>query len=178
MNRTRIAKLALAGVFSALALVLLLLTATPVATVGTAALAALCGLPVVIEAGRRAGWLHFIAVAVLAWLLVPAAEGKVLYTAFFGWYTIVKAWLEQKALSPTAEWGIKFGLFLVALGGAGALWYFLLTPALPDWAAWWMLPVGVVAAAILFVVYDRCLTGLVGVYLTRLHPTLQKIFKL
>lgn len=178
MKQKRIAKLAMAGVFSALALVLLLLTATPVATVGTAALAALCGLPVVVESGRRAGWLHFIAVAVLAWLLVPAAEGKVLYTAFFGWYTIAKAWLEQKKLSRTVEWGIKFGLFLLAISGAGALWYFLLTPALPDRAAWWMLPVGVVAAAILLVVYDRCLTGLVGMYMSRLHPTLQKMFKL
>ena len=44
-------KLALAAVFTALALVFLLLTLAPVATVGTAALAALCGIPLV-----RIGW--------------------------------------------------------------------------------------------------------------------------
>ena len=43
MRKNRLRSLAVAGVFSALALVLLLLTATPVATVGTAALAAVCG---------------------------------------------------------------------------------------------------------------------------------------
>ena len=178
MKQTRMGKLALAGVFTSLALVLLLLTATPVATVGTAALAAVCGIPVVAACGRRAGLLHFVAVAVLAWLLVPAAEGKVLYTAFFGWYTVAKAWLEQKGLPRPAEWGIKVALCLVALSGAGVLWFFLLTPVLPDWAAWWMLPVGGVALVAVFFVYDRCLTGLVGTYIARLQPLLRKTFKL
>ena len=177
MKKDRLRSLALAGVFSALALVFLLLTATPIATVGTAALAAACGIPVVAESGRRAGLLHCIAVAVLAWLLVPAAEGKVLYTAFFGWYTVFKAWLEQQSLPRPAEWGIKAALFLVALSGTGALWYFLLTPTLPDWAAWWMLPVGAVVLTAVFFVYDRGLSGLVGMYVLRLQPVLRRLFK-
>ena len=177
MKQKRITKLAVAGIFSALALVFLLLTATPIATVGTAALAAVCGIPVVVESGRRAGLLHFIAVAILAWLLVPAAEGKALYTAFFGWYIVFKAWLEKKSLPRPAEWGIKTTVFLIALSGAGVLWYTLLTPALPDWAAWWMLPVGVAVLTVIFFVYDRGLTGLVGMYITRLQPLLRRLFK-
>ena len=177
MDKTRIGKLTLSGVFSALALVLLLLTAAPVATVGTAALAAVCGIPVVAEAGRRAGWLHCIAVAVLAWLLNPAAEGNLLYTAFFGWYTVFKAWLEQKNLPRSAEWTAKIAAFLAAMAMGGAVGYYLLMPALPTWLAGWMLPVGAVVLTVVFVVYDRCLTGLVGMYFTRLHPTLRRLFK-
>ena len=178
MKKNRFRSLAVAGVFSALALVLLLLTATPVATVGTAALAAVCGIPVVAESGRRMGLLHFIVVAVLAWVLIPAAEGKVLYTAFFGWYTVFKAWLEQKQLPRPAEWGVKTLLFWIALCGGGAAWYFLLTPALPEWAAWWMLPVSAAALTVVYFVYDRCLSGLVGIYVLRLQPILRRLFKL
>lgn len=177
MKTKRTGQLALAGVLSALALVLLFLTATPLATVGTAALAALCGIPVVTELGRRGGLLHFVAVGLLAWLLIPAIEGKLLYTAFFGWYTVGKAWLEQKQLPLWAEWVIKFALFFVALGGGGVLWYTLLLPALPTWAAWWMLPVAAVVLGLLFWVYDRCLTGLVSLYVARLQPTLRRLFR-
>lgn len=177
MKKNRFRSLALAGVFSALALVLLWLTVTPVATVGTAALAAVCGIPVVVESGRRAALIHFVTVAALAWLLIPAAEGKLLYTAFFGWYTVFKAWLEQKHLSRPAEWGIKISLFLLAVGGGGTAGYFLLTPTLPHWAAWWMFPVAAVVLVAVFLVYDYALTGLVGTYMSRLRPLLQRIFK-
>ena len=177
MKKNRFRSLALAGVFSALALVFLWLTVTPVATVGTAALAAVCGIPVVVEAGRRAALIHFVTVAALAWLLIPAAEGKLLYTAFFGWYTVFKAWLEQKQWSRSTEWSIKISLFLLAIGGCGTAGYFLLTPTLPGWAAWWMLPIAAVLLVAILVVYDYALTGLVGTYMLRLRPILRRIFK-
>ena len=177
MKSKRIGALALTGVLTAMAVVLLLLTVTPIATVGTVALAAVCAIPVVTETGRRGGLLHVIAVAVLAWLLVPAWETKVLYTAFFGWYTVFKAWLESKNLSRPTEQMIKLALFWVVLVGGGAAWYFLAATPLETIFRWWMLPVGGVIATALFFVYDRCLTGLVGVYLSRLQPTLRRLFK-
>lgn len=175
MKRTRIGKLTLAGVFSALALVFLLFTTTHLATVGTVALAAVCGIPVVTEVGRRGGLLHFAAVAVLAWLIVPNVEGKVLYTAFFGWYTVFKAWLESKNLPRPAEWGIKYGVFTVAMAAFAATWIWLLKAPLPT--QWWIIPAVALLLVALFWVYDRCLTGLVGVYYTRLQPTLRRLFQ-
>ena len=175
MKRAHIGKLTLTGVFSALAVVFLLLTAVNPATVGTVALAAVCGIPVVTEVGRRGGWLHFTAVAVLAWLLVPNIEGKILYTAFFGWYTVFKAWLEQKNLPRPGEWGIKYGVFAAAMAAFAAVWVLWLNMPLP--AQWWVLPAVAVVLCALFWVYDRCLTGLVAVYCTRLQPTLRRLFK-
>lgn len=176
MKQARIGKLALAGVFTALALTFLLLTVTPVATVGTAAVAAICGIPVVAACGRRAGVLHFVAVAALAWLLAPAAEGNGLYTVVLGWYTVFKAWLEQKNLPRPAEWGIKYGALAAAIAIYVTVWVFLLNMPAPAGDG---ITISVVAVmlCILFAVYDRCLTGLVGVYCTRLQPALRKIFK-
>ncbi len=172
-------KLALGGVMSALAVALLMLTVTPVATIGTVALAALCGIPIVVESGRKAGAVHFVAVAVLAWLIVPATDGKLLYTLFFGWYTVVKAYLEQKNLPRTMEWGAKFLLLWATFGIGGGFTFFFLMDEVSLWdLSWWVIPVGVVASNLLFVVYDRCLTGLVGMYMRRLHPTVSRLFRL
>lgn len=170
-------RLALGGVFTGLALLFLALTAIPVTTVGLAALAALCGIPLTVELGRRAGLLHYGAVSLLALLLIPAWEGKLLYVAFFGYYTVLKAWLEQKNLPRTAEYLIKAAVFLAALGGGGAAGWYLLTPALPEWFHWWMLPVAAVPLTGVFLIYDRCLSGLVGLYLTRLSPSIKRLFR-
>ena len=177
MKTNRIGKLALGGVFSALAVVFLLLTLTPVATVGTAALAALCGIPVVVELGRKVGWLHFAAVTVSALLLIPAWEGKLLYICFFGWYTVFKAWLEQLPLPRWGEWGIKIIAFLVALAVWGTLCHYLLSPTLPAWFGWWMLPIAGGVLTAIFVVYDRGLSGLATAYMRLFHPMVQRLFR-
>lgn len=177
MKAKRTGALALAGVLSALAMVFLLLTVSPVTTVGLAALAGICGIPVVAELGRRAGLLHYAAVALLALLLIPAVEGKALYVGFFGWYTVFKAWLEHKNLNRPVEGCIKGGVCLAALCGGGAAAWFLLAPALPTWWAWWMLPVAAVMLLALFFLYDWCLTGLVSLYMARLRATLRRLFR-
>ena len=169
-------RLALTGVMTALAVAFLCLTATPIATVGTAALAGLCGIPVVIETGQRGGLLHFIAVTVLAWLLVPSAEGNGLYTVFIGWYTVFKAWLEQRNLSRPAEWGIKCGALATALAIYVAVWVFLLKMPSPTGDGTTILIVAVILC-VLFVVYDRCMTGLVTLYHRRLRPSMRRWFR-
>ena len=171
------ARIAFGGIMTALALTFLLFTISPLATVALAALAGVCGLPVVVELGKKAGLVHYVATALIALLLIPAPEGKVMYTAFFGYYTILKAWIEPKNLPATLEWGVKLGVFLVGLGVGGGTLYFLLEPAFPDWFALWMIPAGVVALCVVFVVYDIGLTRLVGVYFTKLRPHLQKVFR-
>lgn len=175
MKAKRTGRLALAGVLTALALVFLLLTISPMATVGLAALAAVCGIPVVIELGRKAGLLHFAAVAVLALLLVPTIEGKGMYIAFFGWYTVFKAFIESKNLPRIGEWGIKLAAFIAAILAYGAAWVFLLDMPLPAWS--WTLPLIGVALCAVFVVYDIGLTGVIATYHSRIRPKIGGIFR-
>ncbi len=175
--RKQTGRLAFGGVMTALALVFLLLTATPVATVALAALAGVCGIPVVVELGKKAGLIHYAAVALIALWLIPTLQGKVMYIAFFGYYTVLKAWVESHIRSRITEWAVKLTVFLLALGGAGGVLYYLLQPVFPEWVTFWMAPIAVVALCAVFVVYDRALTGLIGLYLERVHPRLHRLFK-
>lgn len=170
-------RLALAGVFTALAVVILLLTASPVATIGLAALAAVCGIPVVIEWGQKAGLIHFAAVAVLALLIVPTIEGKGMYIAFFGWYTVFKGFIESKRLPSIAEWALKIAAFLVAVGAYGAVWFFLLDMPLPAGVTTWMIPVAAVVLCAVFAVYDLGLSRVVGIYQIHLGEKLRRLFR-
>lgn len=177
MRQTQTGRLALAGVFTALAVVFLLLTLSPLATVGLAALAGVCGIPVVVEWGRKAGLLHFATVALLAWFLVPPIEGKGMYIAFFGWYTIFKGFIEGKNGSRIAEWSIKITAFLVAIAAYGGAWVFLLNLPLPDWFDLWMIPVAAVVLCAIFVVYDVGLTRLISVYCDTVRPKIRHLFR-
>ena len=165
----------MAGVFTALAVVFLLFTISPMATIGLAALAGVCGIPIVVEWGRKAGLIHFAAVAVLALLIIPTLEGKGMYIAFFGWYTVFKAWIESKRLSRIGEWAAKCGVFAAALVAYGAVWVFLLDMPLPAWS--WATPLLAVGLCGMFGVYDIGLSRLIGAYLTRIGPKLRQTFR-
>ena len=177
MNNKRSGRVALAGVLSALALVLLLFTYIPSASIALAALAAICGIPVVVELGQKAGLLHYAAVAVLACLIALTAEGTGMYIAFFGWYTVFKSFVEGKKLSSLMEWTIKLAVVTVAVTAYGAVWIFLLHMVIPTWFAWWMLAPAVVAGWALFVLYDVGLTRFITTYHYRLRPKFKEIFR-
>ncbi len=172
-------RMAFCGVMTALAVLFLLLSAIPITEISLAALAGIVAVPVVIEAGRRAGLFHYIAVALLALLLTPSMEAKALYIAFFGYYSVGKAALESRCLPRPLEWGIKLAVFNGAMitcywvllrfaqletdaftiGGVSLPWLFLL------------LGNGV------FLLYDWCLTRLIGLYMTRFHARVRHLFR-
>ena len=176
MNNKRSGRVALAGVLSALALVFLLSTYLfPTASVALAAVAALCGIPVVVELGQKAGLLHYAAVAVLAAILALAAEGTGVYIAFFGWYTVFKAFIEGKHLTRPTEWVVKIAVFAVAIAAYGAVWIFLLNMPIPLNFALWI--VAIILLCGIFVIYDIGLTRMVSVYHYRIRPKISNIFR-
>lgn len=177
MRTKNTGRMALSAVLTALAVVVLLLTATPIATIGLAALAGVCGIPIVVEWGRKAGLIHFVAVAVLTLLIVPTLQGKGMYIAFFGWYTVFKAWIESKHLPRIGEWAAKCGVFAAALVAYGAVWVFLLDMPLPDGFSLWMVPVAAVVACAVFVVYDLGFSRLVAAYCGRMGAKIRQIFR-
>lgn len=169
-------KLAFGGVMTALAVVLLLLTVSPPATVALAALAGLTAVPLVIEINRRAALLQYVAVTVLALLLIPAWEGKLLYVGFFGYYAIVKSLLEARQMPRAAEWASKLAVFIAAMGVGTLVAVTMLRIPLPSFhpAAWAGLALAAVAV---FVLYDIGLTRLISTYIHRLHPTVHRLFR-
>lgn len=169
--------LAFGGVMAALGVVILLFTATPMATVALAAVAALTVIPPVIEINKRTALAVYAAVALISLLLVPAWEGKAMYIGFFGHYAVVKAALEGRQMPRAAEWACKTGVFLLSLAAGGALAVFVGGVPLPTfhpvlWAAL------VLGATAVFVLYDIGLSRLIAGYMHRLHPMMRRLFRM
>ncbi len=172
-------KIAFCGMMATLSLVILLMTIIPITEISLAALAGIIGMPVVVETGRKYGLLTYVAVSILSVVLAPTIEGKALYIAFFGYYPVLKAALENRRLHPAAEWGIKLAVFNAAI--IIAYWLMLKFFSLPADSftvggvslPWVFLLVG----NGVFTLYDRCLTGLLTRYLHLWQPKIQRLFK-
>lgn len=177
MSTKHAGRMALAGVLTALALVFLLCSFFPTASLALAAIAALCGVPVVVELGRRAGLVHYAAVAVLATLIALSAEGTGVYIAFFGWYTVFKSFIEGKNLSRPTEWIIKVAVFAAAIAAYGAVWVFLLHMPLPEELVSWTIPLLAVGVCVVFVIYDVALTRVIDTYHSRIRPKIRNLFR-
>lgn len=168
---------ALGGIVAALSLVCLFLTGVfPFATYALPALAGVCLILIVIEIGERWAWLTYAVIALLALILTPDWEAKLLFVAFFGYYPILKARLER--LRPRAlEWGVKLVVFNTAVIAAYAVLLFVLR--LDEVAAefaGWIGPALLLGGNVVFVLYDISLTRLISTYMWRLRPKLPRNF--
>ncbi len=110
------------------------------------------------------GWAFgvFCLTALLGWLVFPGT-GVVLYTAFFGYYPIVKS-LFERIHSRVLEWVCKYALYTAVF----ALYCFVAQSLLAfdgKALAWYVLyPLG----AAVFFLYDRCFTLLIGYYIDKI----------
>ena len=104
-------RIALGGVFGALALALMLAGGfLPLATFAAPAFAGLLLVPVAIECGVKAGLLAYAAIGLLALFLVADKEMALIFLFFLGFYPLAKIGLE-KLRHPAVRWASKFALF-------------------------------------------------------------------
>lgn len=166
---------------AALALVCLLLTVFPFATYSLPLLASVFLMPVVIECGKRWALVVYIAVGLLALLVVPDMEARLLFVFFFGYYPIVKSWAEQRP--RVVEWLCKLGLFNAAVVLAyvvlSAVGFSLSAFSFPGVALplWVFLAAFLLAGNVIFILYDIGLTRLLPLYFSRFQPLLRRIFR-
>ena len=179
MNKRNGGKIAFCGIATALSLVILLLTVIPITEISQEALAGIVGIPVVIEIGRKYGLLVYACVSVLSLILIPTLEGKALYIAFFGYYPVLKAALENRRLHRALEWIIKFAIFNIAV--ALAYWLMLTvfhldsdTFTIGGMSLPWVF---LLLGNAVFFVYDWCLSGLISRYVNHWQPQVRRLFK-
>lgn len=140
----------------------------PTGRLALPALAALITAAVLIECGT--GWAagHYAAVCILAFLLSPDKTVPLWYAFLFGHYAIFKHWIERLS-SPILRWGLK----LAVCCGCMALLYLLFSAAfaaaLPKLPVYWLLP----SLGVVFIVYDIAFSRLIGLYMRRVHRTVQ-----
>lgn len=174
-------RIALSSMLCALSLLCLLLTVFPFATYALPAMAGVFLVPLVVECGKKTALCAYAAVAVLAVLLVPDMEAKVLFIAFFGYYPVLKA-VTESMKNRFVEWVVKIAAFnlsvVVGYGILSAVGFPLNEFAIEGV----VLPLSTVLCLFLiagngiFVLYDIGLTRFLPFYFSRLQPLLRRLF--
>lgn len=174
--------IALGGILTAAAVMVLLLTIFPFATYALPPLAGAFLIPLVIECGKKWALWAYAAVSLIALLIVPDVEAKMLFIAFFGYYPIVKATLES-IKNRIWEWIAKLVIFNVAaIGGYAALTcigfsldvFRVEGIALPLYGFLFLF---LLAGNGIFVIYDIGLTRFLPLYFSRFQPMIRRLFK-
>ncbi len=180
MKRT--SRVALGGILATLSLLVLCLTIFPFATYALPPLAGIVLIPLVVECGKKWAFLAYAAVSLLALLIVPDPEAKLLFVAFFGYYPIIKAALES-IRSRVLEWVVKLATF----NGAVVVCYLILT-----WIGFSLdefriagvslslttfLLAFLLAGNVVFILYDIGITRSLPLYFVRIRPVVMRLFR-
>ncbi|MCI9273494.1 MAG: hypothetical protein HFE39_06000 [Clostridiales bacterium] len=173
-------KVALGGIITAVCTVLMFLTGLiPIGTYALPAIAGVLLMVIVIELGSKWAWMVFLAVSLLSALLAADKEAVLLFIIFFGYYPILKYHIEH-IHSRITQMIIKLAVFNVSMIAAFFIAIKLLSVPEDSFVLfgvslpWIFLLVG----NLVFFMYDYSLTGLVSMYISRLHNTLKKILHL
>ena len=172
MRRGKSTEIALCGMMTALAVVILCLGGLiPAATFCCPVLASLVLLPVMQRWGRRDAVLVWTASAVLGLLPGPDKEAAALYAAL-GYYPAIRAGLDRKR--PALRWALKLLLFNGATIALYALLIFVLglNALVEDAATGTALLIATLALGnVVFVIYDFLLKRLERVLAARKRRT-------
>ena len=162
-------KISLGGAIAAVSLVLMLLTTViPFGTFAFPAFAGMLLTVIVIEIGYAFAVSVFAATALLSFLIVSDKEAALMYTAFFGFYPILKSLIERipnKVVQYIAAFFIAVNLLSIPEES-----YNLFGLQLPV--------IFLLFGNVFFVLYDYCITKLVTIYLLKWRQKLNKNTKL
>lgn len=172
-------KVALGGVAAALSIILMAIagvTSTLVYAIPMFVGALLMVL--VIELGAGFATAIYVAVSIISLLILGNKEAAIMYVAFFGYYPIIKSFLE-KHFKNVLCWVIKYIIFNVAMVAS----YFVITKifmiSFDDIESFgkWALLLLLLAGNVVFLMYDVLLTRLVTIYLYRWRKYIKRVFK-
>lgn len=169
-------KVAFCGVISSFALVLMLLTG--IIWGGTFAFPCFAGMlltVIVVEFSPRWAYCVYAAVSLLSLILAGDKEAVVYFILFFGFYPILKSMVERLN-SKVYQYILKYLIFNISIICAFLIGKFILM--IPDeeftffgvYLPWVFLLLG----NIFFLLYDRCVTVFISLYIYRIR---NKIFK-
>ncbi len=176
MKSTR--KIAFCGVLCALSTVILLATFFPYATYALAALAGIVFIPAALEMGPRYGICCYVVTALLASVLTPDPEAKVLFVLFFGYYPVLQLRL-QLWHKTVASWVVKLAVFNVAVVSGFWIATALLGVSTDEFtiAGVYLPGILLLLGNVVFVVYDVALVRVGVLYRVRIHPLVSRYFR-
>lgn len=173
-------KVALGGAVAALSLVLMFLTAViPFGTFAFPTFAGMLLVVIVIEIGYGYSLAVYAATAILSFLLVPDKEAALMYTAFLGFYPILKSVIER-IHNRVIQYVVKLLLFNICMIAAFFIAIKLLSIPEESFNLFgvYLPPVFLALGNVFFVLYDFCVTRIVTIYLKNWRHKLNKNTKL
>lgn len=171
---------ALGGILTALSVFIMFMSSFfPFLSYTLPAFAGVLLLVIVREAERKWAIMVYAAVSILTFIIVSNKEATIMYIFFFGYYTILKFFVEEKFNNNIIVWFIKMLVFniSVVLGYLVIIYVF----AIPfdelneygKYGVFILLGLGNVT----FVVFDYALSKLAILYDRHWHKQFKKIFK-
>ena len=162
---------------AALAVVLMLVAYFPYLTYAIPAFAGLCIMVVLLELGAKWAISAYITSAVLT-LLFCEPEAMLMYVFLFGYYPILKAFIE-KINKPLLEWPIKMIFFNVVVILVYSFIAQLFGVNMSDTNDFGKYTVYIVLAVanVVFVIYDITVAKMATFYIYIIKPKLHKLLK-
>ncbi len=158
-------RLTVCAMLSALGVVLLYLgSLIEVLDISMAVIASLTCVIAVIEYGKGAPWSIYGVTSLLSLILLPNKTPAAMYAIFFGFYPILKEKFEKR--NKVLSWVLKEIVFNVCLVLMGIAMYFLTTTGDNTlFSSPTFLALMILAAELVFVLYDIALTRLISFYI-------------
>ena len=168
-KKTDTKKLTVCAMLASLGVVLLYAgSIIEVLDISMAVIASLTCIIAVIEYGKSAPWAIYAVTSVLSLILLPNKTPAAFYVLFFGFYPILKEKFEK--LNKVICWILKEAVFNVSLAAMAIATYFLTTTGDNTlFTSPLFIAVAVVAAELVFVLYDVALTRLISFYIIKLR---------
>lgn len=179
-NRKKLSfKVALGGVIAALSLLLMLVAGVTTSLVYAIPMITGAFLMVlVIEFGAGFAGMEYVAVSIISMLLLGNKEAAIMYVVFFGYYPIIKSFIE-KHIGKVLSWIIKYAIFNVSM----IIAYFVVSKifmiSFDDMEMFgkFAMPILLFVGNILFILYDIMLTRLVTLYIYKWQKYVKRVFK-
>ncbi len=121
---------------------------------------------IVVEFGGKSGILFYIASCILGFILTFNKVEFITYICFFGIYSIIKHYIETKIFNKLISYAVKIVSFNISL----LLMYFILRPFITLPLQWWI----ILAAQILFLIYDYAFTIFINQYVSSIRPRIRR----
>ncbi len=178
-HRQRTMRVAFCGMMTALSVVLMLLGGLiPVLLYISPLVAGLLLLAVLMEYGRKAAWLTWLAAA-LCVLIIGVDKEAAFFYVFVGYYPILKWDIDRRISGRWLRFAVKTLLFT----GATGLMYLLLSLLFPalmlteEFGGLWMTVLFVLLLNACLLMYDRTLVSIAVMYDRKLRPKLRFLRK-
>lgn len=173
-------KIALCGIIAALSVTVMFLTGLiPVATLALPAVAGCFLIPIVGEIGVPWGFGVYAVCAALSFLIAPDREAALCYLLFFGYYPVLTA-IFGRVKNKIVRLILKLLLFNCAAVLEAVLTVYVL--GIP-WESMEFLgnagiPVLLLMANVMFLLYDRALGGLIVLYFRKFSRQVRRLLNL